>query len=152
MLFDLNLYALPAKYFSGVVYSVNSLFCWVKFNMYKFVHGYCVPFIITFPLYFLRIRTDLSLMWLHIHDRTMFLWTAGPYWALEEDVLFVLESSGPGEKGLVCEFTWWFPRLEFGWGADGQPVVYCRMAGWESDNVLSFSCPLLLGYPLFVQV
>ena len=76
--------------------------------------------------------------WLHIHDRTMFQWKAGPYWALGKDVLFVLEATGLGETGVLCALTWWFPCLSFGWGADGQPIVYCRMASWESVNAPSY--------------
>ena len=43
----------------GVVDSVISFFCWVKFNMYKFVRGSRVPFTTTFPLHLFRMRTYL---------------------------------------------------------------------------------------------
>ena len=74
--------------------------------------------------------------WLHINDCTMYQWTAGPYLSLEKYMLFVLEAAGLGEIGVLCALTRWFPRLEFEWEADGQPVVYCRMASWESGNNL----------------
>ena len=70
----------------------------------------------------------------------------------EKYVLLVLEAAGLGETGVLCALTWLFPRLEFVWGADGNPVVYCRMASQESGNAPSFPCLQLLGYPLVVQV
>ena len=57
----LALVGAPWKYLSGVMDSVIRLFCWVKFNMYKFVRGSLVPFMMTFPVYLFRMRTDLSL-------------------------------------------------------------------------------------------
>ena len=65
-------------------------------------------------------------------------------------MLFVLESAGLDEKGVLCALTCLITRLVFGWGADGHPVVYCHMASRESGNAPSFPCPPLLGYPLFV--
>ena len=88
--------------------------------------------------------------WLHSHDCTMSQFTAGPYWALEKDVLFMLEAAGLGETGALCALMWWFTRLAFVWGADGNPVFYCCMASQVSGNVLLFLCPLLLGHPLVV--
>ena len=90
--------------------------------------------------------------WIHIHDLTIPQWASGPYWALEKGVIFVLEAEGMGETGVLCVLKWWFPRLAFGWVADGQLVVYCCMTSQESGNGLSFLCLPLLGYPLVVQV
>ena len=44
--------------------------------------------------------------WIHIHDHTMSQCTAGNYWSLEKYVLFVLESAGLGETGVMCALTW----------------------------------------------
>ena len=60
MTFDLHSYTIPAKYLSGVVNYVISLFCWVKLSMYRSEFGSLLPFIITFPLPLLRMSTILS--------------------------------------------------------------------------------------------
>ena len=82
--------------------------------------------------------------WLHSHAHIISQWTAGPSWALEKDVLVVLEVVGMVEPGVLCAWILWFTNLASGWGSDGHLFVCWCMASQGLGNALSFLC-LLLG-------